>query len=114
MQVRKSLRIFGVMYGVAFGVALEPFRMRLHRVFPVQVGTHARNHMESALLGGGAAIAEEIAVAQEFAFPMEGHFGLIESQDSGDAHQSGIHFQAGPVIGPFLNVQHDRIVLGHV
>ena len=107
-------RVLGVVHGVALGIALEPLRMRLHGVFPVEIGTHARDHVHAALLGGGAAIAEEIAVAEEFALPVERHLGLIEGQDAGDADQHGIDLEAGPVVGPLLDVEHGGVVLGHV
>ena len=81
-------RILGVMHGVALRVALEPLGVRLHGVLPVEVGAHARDHVHAALLGGGAAVAEEIAVAEEFALPVERHLGLIERQDAGDAHHA--------------------------
>jgi len=41
---------------------------------------------------------------QELALPVERHFGLIESQYPGDAHQDGVHFQAGPIVRPLLDV----------
>ncbi len=103
-----------MVYRVARGIALEPFRMRLHRIFPVQVRTHARDHVQAALLGGGAAVAEEIPLAEKLAFAMEWHFGLVKSEYAGDAHHRGVHFQAGPVIGPLLDVQHHGIVLRHI
>jgi hypothetical protein len=93
---------------------VEPLRVRLHRVFPIQVRTHARNHPQPALLGGGAAVAEEIPLPQELALPVERHLRLIKSQYPGDAHHDGIHFQAGPVVRPLLDVQHDGIVFGHI
>ena len=107
-------RVLGVMHDVALRVALEPLRMRLDGVFPIEVGTHARDHVQPALLGGGAAVAEEIAVAEVLAFPVERHLGLVERQDAGDAHHHGIHLQAGPVVRPLLDVEHDRVVFGHV
>jgi hypothetical protein len=103
-----------VAHGIALGVALEPLRMGLHGVFPIEVGTHARDHVHAALLGGGAALAEEIAVAQELALAVERHLGLVERQYSGDAHHHGVHLQAGPVVRPLLDVQHDGVVLGHI
>ena len=55
MQVRKSRGSSVWRDGFALRVALEPFRMRLRRLLPVQVGAHARDHVHAALLGGGAA-----------------------------------------------------------
>ena len=106
--------ILGVMHGVAFGIALEPLRMGLNRVFPIQVRTHTRDHMYAAFLSGGAAVAEEIALPEELALPVEWHLGLIKRQDPGDAHQNGIHLQAGPVVRPLLDIQDGWVVLGHV
>ena len=42
----------------------------------LQVGTHARDDVDAALLGGGAAVAEEIAVAEKLALAMERHLRL--------------------------------------
>ena len=114
MQVRNSRGSSVWRTSVALRVALEPLRMRLHRVLPIQIRTHARDHVDAALLGGRAALAEEIAVAEKFAFAVERNLGLIERQDPRDAHQHGIDFQAGPIIRPLLDVEHRRIVLGHV
>ncbi len=114
MQVRKSRGSSRVVDRFALRVALEPLRMRLNGVLPIEVGTHARDDVQAALLRGGAAVAEEIAVAEELAFPVERHLGLVERQDAGDAHQHGVDLQAGPVVGPRFDVEHRRVVLGHV
>lgn len=70
--------------------------------------------MQSALLRGGAALAEEVSFTQVLAFAMERHLRLIEREDTCDAHQDCIDLQAGPIISPFLDVHFDRVVLGHV
>ena len=102
------------MAGVALLVALEPLGVGLERVFPVEVGAHAGDDVEAALFGGGAAIAEEIAIAEVFAFAVEGDAGLVEGEDAGDADEDGIDFEAGPVVGPLFDVEHGGVVLGHV
>ena len=112
--MRNSLRILGVLHDVALRVALEPLRMRLHRVFPIQVRTHARDHVYAALFGGRAALAEEIAIAEEFAFAVERHLRLVERQNAGDADHHGVDLQAGPVVRPLLHVEHRGIVLRHI
>ena len=48
------------------------------------------------------------------AFPVERHLGLVERQDAGDADQHGVDLQAGPVVGPLLDVEDRGVVLGHV
>ena len=88
--------------------------MGLHRVFPIEVGTHARDHVHAALLGGGAALAEEIASAEELALPVVRHLGLVERQNAGDADHHGVDLEAGPVVRPLLDVEHRGVVLGHV
>ena len=88
--------------GLPCGVALEPLGMGLDGVFPVEVGTHAGDDVHAALLGGGAAFAEEVAVAEKLAFAVKRDLGLVERQDAGDADQHGVHFEAGPVVGPLL------------
>src|SRR5262249_41656692 len=105
---------FGVMHRVSLRVALEPLGVRLYRVFPVEVGAHARDDMHAALLGRGATLAEEIARPEELALAMKGHLGLIERQNSRDAYHHCVDLQAGPVAGPLLAVEARRIVLGHV
>src|SRR5439155_21754071 len=55
-----------------------------------------------------------IPVAEEFDLPMERHLGLVEGHDAGDADHYGIDLETGPVVGPFLDVEHDGIVLRHV
>ena len=57
---------------------------------------------------------EEIARAQIFAFAVKRDFGLIEGENPRDADEDGVHFEAAPVIGPLLDIEFDRIVLGHV
>ena len=106
--------VLGVVYGVALRVALEPLRMGLHRVFPIEVRTHARDHVHAALLGGRATLAEEIAIAEKLAFPVVRHLRLVERQNAGDAHHHGVDLQTGPVVRPLLHVEHRRIVLRHV
>ena len=102
------------MYGVALRVALEPLRMGLYRVFPIEVRTHARDHVYAALFGGGATVAEEIATAEELAFPVVRHLGLVKRKNAGDTHHHGVDLQAGPVVRPLLHVEHRGIVLGHI
>ena len=52
--------------------------------------------------------------AEELALPVVRHLGLVKRQNAGDADQHGVHLQAGPVVGPFLDIQHGWIVLGHI
>jgi len=61
----KQPAVLGVVYGVALRVALEPLRMGLYGVFPIEVRTHAGDHVYAALLCGRATVAEEIATAEE-------------------------------------------------
>src|SRR5437762_2606915 len=77
--------VFAVMHGIALRIALEPLRMALQSVFPIEVRTHARDHVQAALPGGRAALAEEIAASEELAFPVVGHLRLVKRQDAGDA-----------------------------
>ncbi len=102
------------MHGIALRVALEPLRMGLHCVFPIEVRTHACDRVQAALLGGRATLAEEITVAEELALAMVRHLRLVKRKNAGDADKHGVDFQAGPVIRPLLDVEHRGIVLGHI
>ena len=66
------------MHGSASRVALEPLRMGRKGVFPIEVRTHARDHVQAAFLGGRATLAEEIALAEELGFPVVGHLRLVK------------------------------------
>ena len=110
----EQTRVLGVMRHIALPIALEPLGVGLDRVFPIEVGTHARHHVDATLLRRRAAIAEEIAIAEKFALAVERHLGLVECQNSGDADHHGIHFEAGPVIGPLFDIEHRRVMLGHI
>ena len=88
--------------------------MGLHRVFPIEVRAHARDHVQAALFGGRATLAEEIAIAEKLAFPVVRHLGLVKRKNAGDADQHGVHLQAGPVVRPLLHVEHRGIVFGHI
>ncbi len=103
-----------MVHHVALRVALEPLRMGLNRVFPIEVRAHARDHVQAALLGGRATLAEEIAVAEKLAFPVKRHLRLVKRQNAGDAHQHGVHLQAGPVVRPLRNVEHRGVMFGHI
>jgi hypothetical protein len=89
----------------ALRVALEPFWMSMDSVLPVQIGTHASDYPYAALLRSRATLSEEVSITEKLALPVKGHFSLIKCQDARNAHQYGIHFQASPVIRPFLNIQ---------
>ena len=101
-------------YRIPLRIALKPFRMRLYRVLPVQIGTHARNHAQASLLRGCAAVTEEIPVSQISSLPVKRNFRLVERQNPRNADERGVHFETYPVIGPFLDIQHHRVMLSHI
>ncbi len=88
--------------------------MRREGVAPVEVGAHARDHAHAALLCGGRALAEEIAIVEEFSVAMKRHLRGIEREDAGDADKDDVDFARVPVVGPLFHVHHRGVVLGHV
>ncbi len=110
----KETRVLRVVDGLTLRVALEPLRVRADGFFPIEVRAHASDDAQAAFLRGAAAVAEEVPVAEILSLLVEGHFGLVEGQDSGDADEHDVDLQACPVVGPCFDIERDGIVLGHV
>src|ERR1035437_8881986 len=63
---------------------------------------------------GRAELSQKKAVAEELAFSVVRHLRLVKRQNAGDAHHHGVNLQAGPVVRPLLDVEHRRVVFGHI
>ncbi len=110
----KQTRLFNAPQCIALGIAHGPLRMRIERLVPVEVGTHASNHAHAALFCGVAALSKEIAVTEKFAAAEVRHVGWIVGDDAGDADEDDVDLEALPVVGPLFHVQLNGVVLGHV
>src|ERR1700722_13538619 len=93
-------RLFFAAIGAAVGVALEPVGMGFEAIVPVEIGAHAGYDAHATLFCGGAALAEEIAIAEIFSLAMERHFCLVVGQNAGNADEDDVGFDAGPEVGP--------------
>ena len=90
MQVLKRRGFLTAELHGTVAVAHGPLRMGGKRIAPVEVGAHARDHAHLALLGGGHALAEEVAAIQVFSVAVKLHLRGIEREDAGDADKDDV------------------------
>src|SRR5690349_5079008 len=88
--------------------------MGLKGIAPIQVRTHAGYDAHTAFAGGGDTFAEEVTAIKKLSVPVELNFGRVEGEDPGYADENDIRAGRVPIVCPFFNIHHDRIVLGHV
>jgi hypothetical protein len=88
--------------------------VRLQRIAPVQVRTHARHHAHASFLRRRYALAKEIAPVQIFPMTMKLHLRWIKREYARDANEDDIRLGTMPIIRPLVDVHHGGIVFRHV
>src|SRR5215469_13065622 len=88
--------------------------MGVEGIAPIQVRTQAGDDAHAALAGGGNTFTEEVTAVEKLSVTVELDLRGIEGEDSGNTDENDVGASRMPIVCPFFNVHHGRIVLGHV